>query len=165
MVNYKCSLCNYTTKIKGSYNIHLKSKKHMKNEKNINEDNFNKIKLKNISDIFELTNKSLLDEINIIHTQIKNNLNNDIIIDNYSKEELDKFYKNKIIKLNNLYNKKQELLETIFCEKIEKSNNIINLNNDLIKKQTELMNKSKNDFEEKLEMYEEVMRDYNLIIS
>ena len=46
MVNYNCDICDYITKRQYNYNKHLKTKKHLTNEKNYEEEN-NKILLQN----------------------------------------------------------------------------------------------------------------------
>jgi hypothetical protein len=43
MVNYNCDICDYITKRQYNYNKHLKTKKHLNNDKNYEEDNEKKL--------------------------------------------------------------------------------------------------------------------------
>ena len=147
MVNYNCSICNFSSKRKPDYNRHLKTKKHLNNKKNYEEDNYKKqgqnlkiphflLKIPhNPSQISDHTNKELYKcEYCIKEFSRIDNLNRHIEKYCKKKRELDKIENenenSKIIeKQNKIIDLQSKQINKLLEKKAKQINNTQNNNN------------------------------------
>jgi len=142
MVNYNCNICNYITKRQYDFNKHLKTKKHLNNVKNYEEEN----------------KKKTTQNLKIPHFSLKIPQNTSQISDHNNKELYKCEYCNKeFSRIDNLnrhiekYCKKKRELDKMENENskiIEKQNKIIDLQskqiNKLLEKNAKQINNTQN---------------------
>jgi len=145
MVNYNCNICNYITKRQYDFNKHLKTKKHLNNEKNYEEENKKKttqnlkiphFSLKiphNTSQISDHNNKELYNCVYCYKEfSRKDNLNRHIEKSCKKKRELDKIENenSKIIeKQNKIINLQSKQINKLLEKNAKQINNTQNNNN------------------------------------
>ena len=145
MVIYDCKICNFSSKIKTHLNRHLKTKKHLNNEKNYEEENKKKttqnlkiphFSLKiphNTSQISDHNNKELYNCVYCYKEfSRKDNLNRHIEKSCKKKRELDKIENenSKIIeKQNKIINLQSKQINKLLEKNAKQINNTQNNNN------------------------------------